>query len=306
MRGQDTPSPAARDVNEDLREAMRAGNLERARSILKKRDPNLNLELALANAFGDPGMMTMLLLNGADPMKPALPFFGRFNVGVRDYSEALHCDQLMTRIFQGAVAPAQPVDFRGPDPLHESVELIRALFAIASASCRLASYNPEPAGRIRVDVESILDSWQTWTWKPSAYDNAVLAILHVLQAAELENDSGKIKNAVYLTSLDLRVMAADCKDPLVRGPRVMPVDISTYRGDRSLDKGWEFSWKKKFFEDAADVPYQPFETLSSPAHANLPPGRYLIVLRKGSRKVGPFDVQFGAGEALRELQVPDR
>ncbi len=141
---------------------------------------------------------------------------------------------------------------------------------------------------------------QFWGPLHSVYDNAVLAILHVLQDAELTNDPGKTNKALALTSLDLEIMAQDCREQF--GPRVLSVTFSTYKGERKPDPGWELYWKKKFFEDNPDVPYIKFDTPSSPARVSRPPGHYLILLRKGARQIGPIDMVF-AGKGEVGLQV---
>jgi hypothetical protein len=142
--------------------------------------------------------------------------------------------------------------------------------------------------QVRGRAEYLLGRWAGKDWRPSSYDSALLSILSVMQGFAVgPNERGRA--AVQEAILDLQTMAEDCERGTSGAGRLIPIAVHTVRNSADQkDAGWQILYKRKLFEMDSSVEFELFPTLSSPAIANLPPGRYVVIARKGRMQTPPM------------------
>lgn len=276
-------------------EALAKKDLAALRFILDRRPAWLNREELLANAVqNDPVLVSMLLNSGADPLKP-IPKLG--GLSARDAAFA-ECNPRVMPILLGVLRDDTPTDWKRP--VKEAASLRRAIFEIGLTSCRLRCSSIYGANRegpgcfpdqamdqVRSRAEYLLSRWAGKDWKPSSYDSAMLSILSVLQGFAV-GPSERGRTAVQEAIMDLQTMAEDCERGTSGAGRLIPVAVHTVQSTpEQKDAGWQILYKRKLFEMDSSVEFELFPTLSSPATAKLPPGRYVVIARKGRLETPP-------------------
>jgi hypothetical protein len=276
-------------------EALAKRDLTAVRFVLDRRPAWLNREELLAEAVrNDPVLVAMLLNSGADPLKP-IPKLG--GLSARDAAFA-ECNPRVVPILLGVLRDEAPTEWRRP--VNEAASLRRTIFDIGLTSCRLrcrSIYGTEREGpgcfpdqamdQVSGRAEYLLSRWVGKDWKPSSYDSALLAILSVLQGFAV-GPSERGRAAALEAILDLQTMAEDCERGASGAGRLIPIAVHTVQNTPDQkDAGWQILYKRKLFEMDNSVEFELFPTLSSPATAKLPPGRYVVIARKGRLETAP-------------------
>lgn len=291
-------------------EALENRDIATLRSILMDRSTTLNREEWLAKAVkDDPLLVSLLLTTGADPVKP-IPSLGGLNA--RDAAFAA-CNPKVMPIVLGAVRDATPVDWKRP--VTEGASAKRIILEIGLMSCRLrcSSVNGSDRGRgcfpdqlmnqLAERACYLMGRWGGAAWKQSVYDNALLSILSVLQGFAIRPDERRLA-AVQEAVLDFQTIAEDCERGPTGAGRLIPISVQTVDDSSNLaNAGWQVLYKRKLFEMDDTVEFELFPTLSSPATAKLPPGRYVVVARKGRLATAPMTYKT-APDAAEAWQIP--
>ena len=291
-------------------EALETRDIATLRSMLGDRSNSINREEWLAKAVkDDPLLVSLLLTNGADPIKP-IPSLGGLNA--RDAAFA-SCNPKVMPIVLGAVRDATPVDWKRP--VTEGASAKRIILEIGLMSCRLrcTTVNGSDGGpgcfpdqlmnQISERARYLMGRWGGAAWKQSVYDNALLSILSVLQGFALRPDERRML-AVKEAVLDFQTIAEDCERGPTGAGRLIPISVQTVDdSSNQANAGWQVLYKRKLFEMDDTVEFEVFPTLSSPATAKLPPGRYVVVARKGKLATAPTTYKT-APDAVAAWQIP--
>ena len=292
-------------------DALEKRDIATLRSMLGDRSNSINREEWLAKAVKDDPLLVSLLLNsGADPLKP-IPSLGGLNA--RDAAFAA-CNPRVMPIVLGAVRDGTPVDWKRP--VTEGASAKRIILEIGLMSCRLrcSSVNGSDGGpgcfpdqlmnQIGERARFLMGRWGGAAWKQSVYDNALLSILSVLQTFALRPDERGLV-AVKEAVLDFQTIAEDCERGPTGAGRLVPIAVQTVTdSSNQASAGWQILYKRKLFELDDSVEFELFPTLSSPATAKLPPGRYVVVARKGKLATAPLTYKTAPDIATVSWQIP--
>jgi len=277
-------------------DALKRKDPAAAAAILAQRPTWLSLETQLADAAksGDVWAFEFLLAHQADPRKPVPSHAG---LTARDVAYE-RCDRGIVSALLRASPETAPVDWRRAVDAPASAKA--AIREIGAAACRLRcttvngannGLNCFPDDRmntLRQQADYFLKTWNRNAWKQSSYDNSMLAILSVLKGYAA-NPTAMNALAVEEALADFQVKFEDCVHGPTGAGRMIAIEVQTVADDpQSRSPGWQVLYKRKLFETDNTVEFEPFPTLSSPARATLPPGRYVVVARKGNRTTPPI------------------
>jgi len=277
-------------------DALKRKDRAAAAAIVAQHPAWLNLETQLAGAAksGDLWAFEFLLANQADPRKSVPSHAG---LTARDLAFE-RCDRGIVLTLLRASPETAPVDWRRAVDAPASAKA--TIREIGAAACRLrcttvnganSGSNCFPDGKmdtLRQQADYFLKTWNRDAWKQSSYDNSMLAILSVLKGYAA-NPTAMNALAVEEAVADFQVKYEDCASGPTGAGRMIAIEVQTVADDpQSRSPGWQVLYKRKLFETDNTVEFEPFPTLSSPARATLPPGRYVVVARKGNRTTPPI------------------
>lgn len=277
-------------------EALKRKDSVAAGAILAQHPAWLSLETQLADAAksGDVWAFEFLLAQRADPRKPIGSHGG---LTPRDVAFE-RCDRGIVSAWLRISPETASVDWRRV--VEAPANAKATIREIGAAACRLrcttvngADSGPGcfPDGRmdaVRRQASYFLQRWNRDAWKQSSYDNSMLAILSVLQGY-LAKPTSMNALAVEEALADFQVKYDDCASGPSGAGRMIAIEVQTVADDpQSKSPGWQVLYKRKLFETDNTVEFEPFPTLSSPARAVLPPGRYVVVARKGNKSTPPI------------------
>lgn len=333
------PGGAFQEKTEQLVRAMRDGHITAVKELLEKRDASVDVTALLEEAARSHESLTPILLMllidyGADINKPRYEIgqdavTGKaITVGFREWMEAFNnCRRPdIVRFLMAKSTPAPIVDWR--KQVTKGRVVWQALADIKAIACRSASLGFPAIGLqykyVTANAQFLMDQWKPANWQPSRYDEAIMAILSVLQRAEAmritslhsmnpaeAREFHSMLEVVHEAQVELEFLAKDCRQSKAGAGRLIPLEIRTFGFlSNAVVRNWQVLWKRVMFNSDDRVKYEVFDTLSSPAKIKLPPGRYVLILRKGEKVVGPIQAAFGASservaEGKLELLVPE-